>query len=328
MAPTADQYRALTSLVENGTLSGPQAQAVREALFGPGTARNERPANPVSILIEIVGYVGGGLILGGALLLVELNLTRLGKDNAALLLGGYALVLVLAALLTGGGPRATVALRDRSAPVRRRLVGVLFALASVPTALGVGLAIEEFQQATLAAGLASFVVAVAGYALLPTIPGVLAIAGTSVTATIGGLLVLDPQARAASTFAFVTLGLLFSAASAARLIVPRHVGLAVGAVISVVGAHLSTWIGDDRALTYSLTFLIGLILFAGYWLERATVLLALGVIATSIAIPEAVTDWTNDALSGPAILLVSGAVLVAVSGLGLWLRALRRPATG
>ena len=87
---------------------------------------------------------------------------------------------------------------------------------------------------------------------------------------------------------------------------------------------MPTWPASTPSLwTYGLTVLIGLICFVGYWLDRATVLLVFGVVATTIAIPEAVTDWTSDALSGPTILLISGTVLVAVSGLGLWLRAVR-----
>jgi hypothetical protein len=32
-------------------------------------------------------------------------------------------------------------------------------------------------------------------------------------------------------------------------------------------------------------------------------------------------DWTHNSLGGPAILLIAGAVLIAASALGLWLRS-------
>lgn len=323
LAPTVEQHEALAGLVRDGTLTGDQAETVRRALFAPLATR--AAANPVSTLIEIVGYVGGGLILGGAVLLVELNLERLGHDNAGRLLTGYAVLLVLAGLLIGGGPSRTIALRDNRQPVRRRLAGVLMAIGAVPAAMAAALFWPDTPNTVLYSGIVGLAVAVAGYALLPTVPGMLSLAAMSIVTTTGAVTRAELAGRP-TAFAFVGLGLLFSIAAAVRLLPPRHIGLAVGAAIAIVGAHLSTWLGDTRAWTYGLTFLIGLICFAGYWFERATVLLVFGVIATTIAIPEAVTDWTHDALSGPAILLISGAVLVGVSGLGLWLRRVRRPA--
>lgn len=319
--PTLEQSQALTGLVERGVLNPAQADAVRGALFGPNARRPT--LNPTSVLIEIAGYVGGGLILGGALLLVQLNLERLGQDNAALVLAGYALTLLVAGVLIGGGLTGAARLRDGHAPVRRRLVGVLFAIAAGPAALATALVDPVPRHTTLVAGLVGFAVAVAGYALLSTVPGVLAIAATAITVTAGILEFPEFSPRSYGMVAYVGLGLLFGLAATVRLIKPRRIGLALGAAIAIVGAHLGGLEGADRAWTYGLTFLIGLCCFVSYWLDRATVLLVFGVIATSIAIPEAVTDWTDDALSGPAILLVSGTVLVAVSGLGLWLRTLR-----
>ena len=111
--------------------------------------------------------------------------------------------------------------------------------------------------------------------------------------------------------------------AAAGLIRPKHIGYAIGAAIAVVGAQLELGADERFAWAYSVTFVVAIACFVVYWLERATVLLVFGVIATTIAVPEAVTDWTDDALSGPAILLISGAVLVAASALGLWLCSVR-----
>jgi hypothetical protein len=326
LAVTPAQERALAGLVETGTINAHQATAVRRALF---TAAGPRAAtNPASVLIEIVGYVGGGLILGGAVLLIGLNISQLGEDTAALILAGYAAILLLAGVLIGGGPFRAAALRDGTSPVRRRLVSVLLAIAAAPAAFAAALASGDHGQPALTAGLVGLAVAGAGYLLLSSIPGLLAIAATSITATAGALNLPDRLPHLAGTFAFVGLGLVFGLGAAVGLLSPRRIGLALGAAIAIVGAHLALSTEDGRVWTYGLTFLIGLICFVGYWVDRGTVLLVFGVLATTIAIPEAVTDWTDDALSGPAILLISGTVLVAVSGLGLWLRAIRKEPSG
>ena len=176
---------------------------------------------------------------------------------------------------------------------------------------------------TLWAGVVGLAVALAGYALLPTVPGVLAIATMSVVTT-AGLIELDTAHRPhLPTLAFVGLGVVWGVAAAAGLIRPKHIGYAIGAAVAVVGAQLELGADERFAWAYSVTFAVAIACFVVYWLERATVLLVFGVIATTIAVPEAVTDWTDDALSGPAILLISGAVLVAASALGLWLRSVR-----
>ena len=318
--PTPQQEQALSTLVEQGTLSGDQVGAVRAALWTPGGS-GPRGMNPASVLIEVAGYVGGGLMLGGAGLLVGLNAERLGRSGTAWALTGYALALALAAVVVAVGPHRIGALRDGRSPVRRRLVGVLLALASGPAAVAVAVAIDEHHA--LWAGLVGLAVALVGYALLPTVPGVLAMATMSVVTT-AGLIELDPWHRPhLLTMAFVGLGLLWGLVSAAGLIRPKHIGYAIGAGIAIVGGQLELGVDERFIWAYGTTFAVALACFVVYWLERATVLLAFGVIATTIAVPEAVTDWTDDALSGPAILLISGAVLVAASALGLWLRSMR-----
>jgi hypothetical protein len=322
VGPTPDQDKALNTLVERGTITADQAVAVRRAIWVPGTPGPVAGAG--SVLVEVAGYVGGGLMLGGAGLLVGLNSERLGRDGTAIVLACYAAALALAAVILAGGPQRIRGLGDGSAPVRRRLVGVLLALSSGPAAIAVAVAVATSEHEALWSGLVGLGVAVLGYALLPTVPGMLAVATMSVVATAGAI-ELDPANRPhVPTFAFLGLGVLWGLVSATGLARPRHIGLAIGAGLAVVGAQLELGAGDRLILAYSLTFAVAVACFVGYWLQRATVLLAFGVIAATIAIPEAVSDWTDDSLGGPAILLISGAVLIAASALGLWLRSIRR----
>ncbi|WP_406690725.1 hypothetical protein REH65_00320 [Saccharopolyspora sp. ID03-671] len=75
-----------------------------------------------------------------------------------------------------------------------------------------------------------------------------------------------------------------------------------------------------------MTLVIGLVCFGGYLVEQAAVLLALGVLSVTVALPELVWDWTGGALGGPVVVLLVGAVFLAASALGLRLRR-RAPAS-
>jgi hypothetical protein len=48
--------------------------------------------------------------------------------------------------------------------------------------------------------------------------------------------------------------------------------------------------------------------------------LAVGVIGVTLAVPEALLDWTEGSVGAAGVLLVSGATLLAASLLGLRLR--------
>jgi hypothetical protein len=316
LTPTPDQDRALGTLVGRGTLTADQAAAVRVTLW----EQSERRAS--SVLIEVAGYGGGGLMLGGATLLLALNWQRLSESATVALLVGYAVAFVVAGVLVAGGPHRILALRAAASPVRRRLTSVLFALASAPAAMAAGVAADTDEA--LVAGLVGFAVAVAGYALLPTVPGQLMTAAMSAFAVGGAITAVDRPIDRLEVFAYIALGLAWGAVALANLARPRHTALAIAAVITVIGAQLGF---DREPVAYGVTFAVAVACFLLYWTERTTTLLLLGVVATTIAVPQAVSHLTNDALSGPAILLLAGAVLVGASAVGLWVRSARQART-
>src|SRR5215471_15260710 len=114
-----------------GTLTNDQGLAVRAAL-GRSEPVGNRAGNPAAVLIEVAGYVGGALMVGGAGLLVTLRWDQLGRSGVTAILAGYTVALLVAAVLVAGGPHRIVGLRDGRSPVRRRLVGVLLAFSSGP----------------------------------------------------------------------------------------------------------------------------------------------------------------------------------------------------
>jgi uncharacterized membrane protein (UPF0136 family) len=316
--PTAEQEKALARLVTEGTLDAGQAQAVRSALWGSGTVAAR--SGTTWLLIEVAGYVGGGLMLGGAGLLVGLSWRQLGRGGTIGLLVAIAVVLVIAGALVAGGPHRVWALRSGTSPVRRRLVGVLFTLSAVPAAFAASIATDE--RATVIGSSVGLVVAAAGYALLPTVPGLLMTATMSLIATYGLVELAEPVKSLRWVFGFIALGLLWAGLALIGVVTPRRMGLAVAAAFTILGAQLA--LGETNLWAYALTLAAAVGCFALYWRERATVLLVAGVVASTLAVPEAISDWTHGALSGPAILLVAGAVLVGASALGLRLRGARR----
>jgi hypothetical protein len=311
---TPDQDRALEDLVRAGTLSADQAVAVRGALQISSTM----VGRPGGVLTEVAGYVGGGLMLGGAFLLVSLNWQQLGRDRAAWVLLGYAVALVVAAVAAAAG-RVVAVGRGAASPVRRRLVGVLLALASAPAALAAGTWARGDEA--LVGGAVGLAVAVAAYALVPGIPALLAMTVTSGITAGAVVSQVHPVPRYGLLIAFVALGALWAAAAVATLVRPRWFGLAVAAIFGYIGAQVQ--LDGTHPLAYTLTAAIALACFVGYWLDGSMVLLALGVVGMTIAVPQAVIDVTGNSLGAPFILLIAGGVLVAVSAVGLWLRSLR-----
>ena len=314
--PDPAQNAALRQLVDDGTLSPAQAQAVENAL-----ARSAPRSGLVRAgwLVEAAGYLGGGLILAAAALFVSASWDSLSRPARSVVLAGFAAAFVVAALVVGGGPAATRRLADGHARARCRIVGLLLALASVPAGLAVGVALDRHAVALGSA--VAFAVALAGYLLLPTVPGVLATIATSWNVVMAGS---GDGNFPPLTIGFLSLALggLWCALAIARRVGPRPLVLAAGVGIMLLGTQGPLAATDTRVWAYGLTFAVAVACFALYRWVRDVVLLVGGVVGATIAIPEAVSDVTNGALGGSAILLVTGAVLVTVSAVGLRLRSI------
>ena len=86
----------------------------------------------------------------------------------------------------------------------------------------------------------------------------------------------------------------------------------------VGGTRASTadypWVG------YLVTILVAVAGFALYVVRRAWPYLAVGVVGVTLAVPEALLDWTEGSLGTAGVLLVAGITLLGASLLGLRLR--------
>ncbi len=311
---------ALRGLVDRGVLTAAQVAEVRATL-----SRADAEHGPTRWWAELAGYIGGVLMLGGGALLLATEWQRLTEALRVAILVLVALALIAAGLIIGRGPHQVRGLQKSGSPTRRRVVGVLFALSSVAAAAAA--AVLGDQHAGIAAGAAGLIVAGGGYALLRTTPGLLASAVASVVLVGSAMEELNTTTPFAVGLAYLGLGSVWVILAAVGVVLPRPVGLAVGAVLALVGAQQPLGAPDTRAWAYALTLAVAFGCFILYRWQREIVMLVAGVVGVATVAPEAVWDWTDGAAGGAAILLFTGGSLVAASsiGFGVWRVRIGRP---
>ncbi|MGH8867126.1 MAG: hypothetical protein ACRDYU_03925, partial [Actinomycetes bacterium] len=115
------------------------------------------------------------------------------------------------------------------------------------------------------------------------------------------------------------LGVGWAVVSLAGLVRERMLVLALGAGTALAGAQLT---GVESPETqYLSTAALAVAGFVLYARERSWPLVALGVAGVTLAVPEAVSDWTDDDLGVAGGVLVAGVSLLVASAFGLRLRA-------
>jgi len=308
---SGEQRDALRRLVDDGVLAAAQGEAVRLA-FTRGSGRRDGPAG---WLAEVAGYVGGGLMLGGVTLFLAVSWSELSEAARGGLLAVFALAFAVGGVLVAGGPGRVRRPGLEPGTARRRIVSVLFALAAVPAALATGVSVDHY--AVLSGASVGLVVAAVGMALVPTAAGLVATAGMSVVAVAqfgGQVLHVSPLG---SSLLMIALGIAWSVVAGLRLVPAWQLGLVVGTGLALIGAQLSADRAGTAWWTWALTFTLAVGYFLGYHWQRTVVLLVAGVLGVTVAVPQAVIDWTDGSLGGSVVLLLAGAVLVAASAVGL-----------
>ncbi|GIH05274.1 hypothetical protein Rhe02_33410 [Rhizocola hellebori] len=292
-------------LVASGELTQAQAEAVRrEFSAAAGGPR-------VGWLIEVAGYLGGGLILGGAALLVGSTWDRLGRGWQTAILAGVAALFVAAALLVAEGPGRIRALEG----ARRRVVGVLLALTSIPAAFAAAVAASDYDAVWgFWAGLAVSLVCLW---VLATGLGVAVAAAMSVGAVVSLVEEVWHARPLGVGVALLGLGAAWAAVTVAGWARPKWLGLLIGFGLAIVGAQLPLAEGGTEAWAYALTLAVAAGCLVLYRWERSLMTLAGGVIGVTLAVPEMISDLTDGAVGGAAILLIAGVVLVTASAAGM-----------
>lgn len=299
---------------------------------------------------ELAGYLGGVLVVSAGGIFLATEWARLDEGTRVALLAGVALVCALAGLAvaglavggraggrepgagrTGGGSAARLraqrgALRRGAEPALRRLTGVLLLAASGSAAGAVGvqtdILAEDYSSLPELVGFATFAaLALGAYLVAPTVLGQAAVAfGLFVTVPVAIDYLTgsaEPVAHGLLVLAIGLLWLVLAERGVWREIASARV---VGCVLAVVGAQIPVFDDDLRWVAYLALFVVAASAFTAYVVRRAWPYLAAGVVALTLAVPEALTDWTDDTLGPAGVLLAAGVTLLGASLLGLRLR--------
>jgi hypothetical protein len=302
---------------------GEALRIVATTLTGPGEDRAPAPVR--RRMAEIAGYVGAAFVVGAAILFLSTTWAELSLgEQVGLLLGSAAVLAVAGAgFVANGGGRALVAAPQEA--VKRRLSSVLLTAAAGCTAFAVGLlltdALANEELAVMLAALTGLAVVLVGYLVAPTTVGQLGAAVAAFAMIPSGLGSLHTDSTSAVPFGLLVLGL-----GAAWLVAAErgwwHEQLParmIGCVLALLGAQIPVF--DDLSwVGYVLTALVAAAAFATYVVRRAWPYLATGVVALTLAVPEALDDWFGGSLGAAGILLATGVTLLVAALAGLRLR--------
>ncbi|GLU47710.1 DUF2157 domain-containing protein [Nocardiopsis ansamitocini] len=300
---------ALHGLVDDGVLTPSQATAVTEAL------RAAEDSGAGVRWTELVGFLGGGLVFAGAVALVSASWDDLTQVLRTTMLVAVSLVAAVGGLVAAGERLLGSATMTDA---RRRIAGTLFVLTACTAAMAMGVALEP--DSFLAPTLVGLVLAVAGYAAAPTVVGLLACAVFSLWAVTSTWDFFGAwNSSLPYGLSVLALGLVWAVVALSGVLPNRRVGLGVGAALALLGVQVPLSDTDLAEVFYGLTLVVAALALLLYRWERSWILLVTGVIGVTLAVPEAIWDWTDGAIGGAAVILVAGVVLLAASGLGLLL---------
>lgn len=275
---------------------------------------------------ELAGYVGGAFVVSAAGIFFAAQWDNLSSGQQIGLLVGIAVVLATAGLAIAAAAGAGLAaLRVGEEPVRRRLAGALFTGAATSAAGGVGLLVDDvFNDVDTTAALLGFttlaVLSLLGYLVASTVVGQL---GVVVGAVVAVLFLGDVVDLPVVGTGLVIMGLGVAWLLAVERGLWREVASAraIGCALAILGAQIPVFDWDDqRWVGYLALGVVAAAAFTVYVARPAWPYLAAGVIAATLVVPEALLDWTDNALGPAGALLVTGMTLLVASLLGFRLR--------
>jgi Predicted membrane protein (DUF2157) len=271
-------------------------------------ARTTRPAaltRPVSVVVELLGYLGGILAIIGAVLLAARFWQDLAVWTRLTLLG-----LVAAAVWAAGA-----AVHEHTDPALWRLRGVLWLLSSGAVAFFAALfAVDVLELDGEAVALVTGL-AVAVYAgvlwwgrprplqQLACLAGVVAATGSGVAAAGGSQTVVG--------LSIWGVGLGWVLLGWRGLLPPSLVALLVGAVVLVFGAQAMAGGWEAAGLLLGLASAVGL-LVAGTT-GRRLALAGVGILGVVMFLPATVVHFFAGTVGVPVLILLAGVVLLTVT---------------
>jgi hypothetical protein len=276
-------------------------------------------------LAEVAGYLGGGLMLGAIVLVLGTSWAQLTRAGRVGILFGISAVLVAAAVVIADGKLAALGASAGSA--KRRVVGALLGVAVVPIMPAVGQMLSGLTERWSAGAVVALFAAVVAQVLVPNAFGVvvMAVATFTVALTVGSDLRDESQASDYA-FTFISAGIVWAAASVSRRIRPRGLGLGFAATFALIGAQTMLSAATDQTWPgYTLTAVVAAACLALYPRVPEPILVIAAVVGVTLAVTQALYDWSGGELQAAYIVLIGGAVLVAASVAALRYQRAARP---
>ncbi len=275
---------------------------------------------------ELAGYIGGAFVLSAAGIFFNAQWENLARGEQVGLLAGITFLLAGAAFSLGVTGAGFPAMRLGAEPVRRRLTGLLLTGAAASAGGAVGLLFDEAVTGSdpteVLLGFATlFTLSLVGYLLAPTVVGQLGIGLGAVMTVLLGLDEVGELTGPKVGLGILAVGLVWlvlAERGAWREVASARV---IGAALAVLGAQIPVMdFGDEAWIGYLASALVAAAAFGVYVARPAWPYLAAGVIAITLVVPEALLDWTDNALGPAGVLLVTGVTLILASLLGFRLR--------
>jgi MFS family permease len=307
-APTPDPVPTdrLADWVTAGIITQEQADRIAAHELSQAVRRPTTPTASASLLVEALGYVGGVIILVGAVLLATEFWDELGVPGRLAVVGGAAVVMVLAG----------VAVPERAGEQGRRLRAVLWAAATGAFAGFMGLLAADvlglFDSGLLTSA-ATAAVAVVLWWLRPTNLQHL-VAAVALAATVATALARIGDAEYLPGTGIWAVGLVWFLLALGGLLRPRRFALTLGAAVAIVGALLLMIMSSDAGIALTLASAAAVVAMAVVMTDLT--LLAVGAVGLLFALPIAVSTWFGGTFAAPIALLGAGVLLVVAA---LWI---------
>jgi len=303
--PEAGRPMTVTALVDDwvaeGILSPEQADRIKTRCHGVElSVLPSRHAPTASLAIEALSYLGGAIIVVGALSLVAQYWDGLTTVMRLVIVGAACV-----GLLASG-----FAVPDRLQDAAARLRAVLWLAATAATFGFLALLASDVLDL---GGHDLLLVASSGTALMAGALWVLRPAPVQQLAMMVTLMIAAGFAIAdfVSTVSLPGLGVwgvaaVWVALGWRQVLRPRRLAVTAGAAAMVVGAMITST--EDAGIVLALATTAAIV--AAAMASRDLVLLAVGAVAALVVLPTAVSTWFPDTLAAPMALLAVGACLV------------------
>jgi hypothetical protein len=318
--------RVVDALVSEGLLEPANRDRSRDVVArsldvdGAGTTQAE---SGFPKLVEVVAYLGGALVLAAGFLFLIQTWDDLSDT-------GQVIALLIVALVLGAAGWGAADRVESVTAVRRRLSGTLLTGSALAAGLAVGVAIDastdlkfdDVAWPVIGGGLVTMLGSALGYRLSSTALGLVGMLGGTLFAAVSLADQGHGDEAAWVGLTFVAVSIVWLALTEAGAFAERTIACALGVSAALFGAQFVLLSGDDlNWLGYTLTTVVAVVGVCLYLTRLDWPYLAAAVIAVTLVVPEAVSDWTDGSLGVVGGVLVAGITLLAASFAGYRLRA-------